>query len=45
MHSIGHVVRNQGGNANAEVDEHAFAQLAGDALGDNGLGVHCVSER
>jgi hypothetical protein len=30
-------------DADAEIDQHAVAQLERDAFGDNGLGVHGVS--
>jgi hypothetical protein len=37
-----HVVRDQRRNADAEVDEHAVAKLAGDAFCDDGLRVHVM---
>ena len=43
VHAGRHEVGDQRRNADAEVDEHAVAQLLRDALGDDGLGVHGVS--
>ena len=41
-HPGGHVARNERGDTDAKVDEHAIAQLERDALGDDGLSVHAL---
>ena len=40
--SLRYIVCHKGRNADAEIDEHPRMELPGDALGDDGLCVHCL---